>query len=129
MTMQELVAAAGGGQVTARFVRFLIAEGVIPPPSGGRAHAVYGAEHLQGVVGYIRLRALGLSTKQVRSVLRAAQAQTVPLQLAPGLALHIDLAAFDRRSDPGAIARLAEAALTDLLASRNSKGTIDVDAA
>jgi DNA-binding transcriptional MerR regulator len=115
--MNELIAAAGDGQVTARFVRFLISEGVIPSPTGGRAHAAYDERHLYGVVNYARLRRLGLSPAQVKSVLRAARGETVPLAIAPGLSLHVDFGSLDRAVDPASVARRVEEILSELMAS------------
>jgi DNA-binding transcriptional MerR regulator len=129
MNMKELLEAAGGGQVTARFVRFLVSEGVIPPPTGGRAHATYDERHLHGVVNYGRLRRLGLSPAQVKSVLRAAQGQTVPLALAPGLALHVDLGSLDPGLDPAAVARRVEEILTELKTSLKPEKSSLADAA
>jgi DNA-binding transcriptional MerR regulator len=127
--MGELIAAAGGGPVSARFVRFLVSEGVIPPPTGGRAHAAYDERHLHGVVNYVRLRGLGLSPAQVKNVLRAAQGETVPLALAPGVSLHIDLAVIDPGIDPGSIGRLVEDNLRKILASIKTEGQSHADAA
>ena len=129
MNMKELIEAAGGGQVTARFVRFLISEGVIPPPAGGRAHATYDERHLHGVVNYGRLRRLGLSPAQVKSVLRAAQGQTVPLELAPGLSLHVDLGALDAEIDPASVARRVEEILSELKTSLKQEKQSLADAA
>jgi DNA-binding transcriptional MerR regulator len=127
--MGELIAAAGGGQITARFVRFLVSEGVIPPPTGGRAHAVYDERHLDGVMNYVRLRGIGLSAAQVKSMIRATQGKTVPLALAPGVSLHIDLAVIDPGIDPGLVGRLAAENLATLLGSITMEGQSHADAA
>ncbi len=129
MTMNELIAAAGDGQVTARFVRFLVSEGVIPPPTGGRAHAAYDERHLHGVVNYGRLRKLGFSPAQVKSILRSKQGETVPLALAPGLSLHVDLAALDTGIDPAAVAQRVEETLSKLLMSLKQERPSHADAA
>jgi DNA-binding transcriptional MerR regulator len=126
--LAELVEAAGGGQVTARFVRFLIAEGIIDPPSGGRAHADYGETHLRGIVEYLRLRELGFSLTQVKVIFRSQRAETVPVELAPGVSLHIDLANLDRGTSPAEVAERARRILSEILASLDSKGKNDADA-
>ncbi len=96
LKLTELIAAGGGGQVTPRFVRFLISEGVIPPPTGGRAHADYGEAHLRGIVSYLRLRRLGFSLAQSKEIILTGREATLPVRLAPGLALHVDFAEFAR---------------------------------
>ena len=117
MKLTDLIEAAGREQVTPRFVRFLIAEGVLDPPLGGRARAEYGAAHLRGIVNYLRLRELGFSLTQVKQIVRAERGETVPVTLAPGLSLHVDLA----RLDPGLSAREAAGrayrVLSDILAT------------
>jgi len=124
----ELVERAGGGQVTARFIRFLIAEGIIDPPSGGRANADYGEAHLQGVVNYLRLRELGFSLTQVKEIFKSGRGETVPVEIAPGLSLHIDLARLDRAISPADAARRVHHVLFQMLATLNNEGKDDADA-
>jgi len=129
MNMSELIEAAGGGQVTARFVRFLISEGVIPAPTGGRAHASYDADHLHGIISYVRLRGLGLSPAQVKSILQSSRGETVPLTIAPGVSLHIDLRSFDLKTDITQVGRRVEEALANFIIAMNQKGHDHADAA
>ena len=68
MNMTELLAAVGDERATPRFVRFLIAEGVIPGPTGGRANAEYGDGHVQGICRYLQMRDLGLSAERTKEV-------------------------------------------------------------
>ena len=56
MKIGELAALTG---VAERQVRYLIAEGFIPAPRGGRANADYGDEHVAAIGRYNRLRDLG----------------------------------------------------------------------
>ena len=56
MKIAELAALTG---VAERQVRYLIAEGFIPAPHGGRAHADYGDDHVKAIGRYTRLRDLG----------------------------------------------------------------------
>ncbi len=127
MKLTELIEAAGGGQVTPRFVRFLITEGVIPAPTGGRAHACYGDAHLWGLKEYIRLRELGFSLTQVKEVFKAGRGETLPVDLAPGLSLHVDLARLDRNVVPADIGRAAARALSELLATLKTEGKRDAE--
>ena len=126
--LTDLIAAAGGGQVTPRFVRFLIAEGILDPPGGGRAHAEYGDAHLRGVVTYIRLRNLGFTLTQVKRIVRSQLGETVPLELAPGVTLHVDLARLDRTLSPDEVAGRTRGILTELLATLNAEGDQNADA-
>ena len=121
--------AAGRDQVTPRFVRFLIAEGVLDPPTGGRAHADYGEAHLRGILTYLRLRNLGFSLAQVRDIVRSARGETVPIPLAPGLSLHIDLSRLDRGLSPAEVAARAGRIVSELLSTLNAEGTPDADLA
>jgi hypothetical protein len=52
MNMRELTRRA---RVTERQVRYLIAEGFIPAPRGGRANADYGDDHVAAIRRYARL--------------------------------------------------------------------------
>ena len=58
MTLRELTEVVG---VAPRQVRYMIAEGFVPPPVGGRAHASYGEEHVEAIRRYMRLRGLGFT--------------------------------------------------------------------
>jgi len=108
--MTELLASAGDERVTARFVRFLIAEGVIPPPSGGRSNADYGEEHLAGIRRYLQLRDLGLTAARSKEVVAGAAAGAVPIPIAPGLTLLVDQAKLAPSPDSRQIAsRIADA--------------------
>ena len=50
--------------VTARMIRFLIAEGVVAKPDGWN----YGEDHVLQVVRYFGLRAAGLSVAQIAAI-------------------------------------------------------------
>jgi len=118
VTMAELLRAIDDRRVTPRFVRFLIAQSVIPPPRGGRAHAEYGEDHIGGIRRYLRLRELGLSASRVKEVLANSAAGGVPVPLAPGLTLIIDQEKLNGPHDPSEIStRIAEA--LDLVAPKD----------
>lgn len=74
--------------ITERQVRYLIAEGFIPAPSGGRAHAQYGPEHVDGILRYSRLRALGFPPAAIKLLLQAKDG--APFSVMPGVTLVID---------------------------------------
>lgn len=84
MTLRELAAEAG---VTPRHIRFLIAEGICPPPDGGRKFATYGEGHLEAVQQCRRLRKMGFPLEAVRR-LRWAKKGT-PFPISDGITLVI----------------------------------------
>ena len=117
--MAELLRVMNDERVTPRFVRFLIAEAVIPPPRGGRAHAEYGEDHFGGIRRYLRLRELGLSASRVKEIVANSAAGGVPVPLMPGLTLIIDQEKLNGSPDPSEIsARIAEA--LDLVAPKEA---------
>jgi len=96
--------------VTARMIRFLIAEGVVAKPDGWN----YGEDHVLQVVRYFGLRAAGLSVAQIAAIRQGGTlAQPVVIELAPGVVLHVQRGVFG--SAPAladALARIAAAVTT-----------------
>ncbi len=126
MNMAELVAAAADPRVSARFVRFLIAEGAMPAPRGGRAHAEYGEDHLRAVRRYLGLRDLGLTATRTKEVLAGSSTAPMALPIGPGLTLMIDPDRLQAPAQAGALAaRIAE--VVDLVNSRRGTATIEPD--
>lgn len=82
--IHELVERA---KVSERQVRYLIAEGFIPAPAGGRANAQYGETHLHGIRRYMRLRELGFPPAAIRLLLSAREG--TPFPVAPGITLLV----------------------------------------
>lgn len=66
MTLRELAAEVGA---TPRHIRFLIAEGLCPPPDGGRKFAAYGDRHAAAVRKYRRLREIRAPRPAIERVL------------------------------------------------------------
>ena len=97
MRIHELVERAN---VSERQVRYLIAEGFIPAPAGGRANAQYGEAHLHGIRRYMRLRELGFPPAAIRLLLSAREG--TPFPVAPGITLLIspDVIASGRPIEP-----------------------------
>jgi DNA-binding transcriptional MerR regulator len=85
MHIRELTTRTG---IAARQVRFLIAEGFIPPPRGGRANADYGDDHVAAIERYARLRDLGFPPAAIKLLLQAREG--VPFPVAPGITLVVD---------------------------------------
>src|SRR5215475_6158584 len=85
MNIRELTALTG---VADRQIRYLIAEGFIPPPRGGRANADYGEDHVAAITRYTRLRDLGFPPAAIKLLLQTSEG--APFPVAPGLTLVID---------------------------------------
>ncbi len=84
MRIHELTERA---KISERQVRYLIAEGFIPAPDGGRANAQYGETHLHGIRRYMRLRELGFPPAAIRLLLSAREG--TPFPVAPGITLLV----------------------------------------
>ena len=84
MTLRELTEVVG---VAPRQVRYMIAEGFVPPPVGGRAHASYGEEHVEAIRRYMHLRGLGFTPASIRVLLEAEEG--VPIPVADGIRLVV----------------------------------------
>lgn len=84
MRLKDLIKQTG---LAERQVRYLITEGFIPPPKGGRANADYGDSHVSGIKRYLALKDLGFPPAAIRLLLDAKPG--VPLVLAPGITLIV----------------------------------------
>ena len=71
-----------------RQIRYLIAEGFMPAPRGGRSNAEYGKEHVTAIRRYTRLRELGFPPAAIKLLLGGREG--VPFPMAPGITLVID---------------------------------------
>ena len=85
MNIRELTTRTG---VAERQVRYLIAEGFMPAPRGGRATADYGEDHVAAIERYSRLRDLGFPPAAIKILLQAQEG--VPFPVAPGVTLVVD---------------------------------------
>jgi MerR family transcriptional regulator, copper efflux regulator len=85
MNIRELTARTG---LAERQIRYLIAEGFIPPPRGGRANADYDEDHVNAIIRYTRLRDLGFPPAAIKLLLQTSEG--APFPVAPGLMLVID---------------------------------------
>ena len=85
MHIRELTARTGTAE---RQVRYLIAEGFVPPPRGGRANADYGDDHVAAIQRYMRLRDLGFPPAAIKLLLQAREG--APFPVAPGITLVVD---------------------------------------
>ena len=99
MNLRELAVLTG---VAERQIRYLIAEGFVAPPNGGRAHADYGDDHVAAIGRYTALRRTGLLPAAIKLLL--TNGGSVPFPVAPGIALLIDPALVGQRRDVTALA-------------------------
>lgn len=86
--------------VAERQIRYLIAEGFMPAPRGGRSNAEYGEDHVAAVARYMRLKELGFPPAAIRLLLTAESG--VPFPVAPGVTLVVspDLMASGKEAAP-----------------------------
>lgn len=110
MKIRELVEITGTPE---RQIRFMIAEGFVPPPTGGRAHADYGENHVAAIRRYTRLRQQGFTPQAIRVLL--ANGTVVPLPVAPGVTLQIDPQLFGGSLDVDALVRHVRRAVVEHL--------------
>lgn len=98
MNIRELVKTTG---MPERQVRYLVAEGFMPGPTGGRARAQYSEAHLEAIQRYQRLKALGFSPAAIRKLVQASAG--APFPLAPGVTLIVNPDLIGRPQDVGAL--------------------------
>src|ERR1700742_2909432 len=94
-----------------RQVRYLIAEGFIPAPRGGRANADYGDDHVVAIRRYTRLRELGFPPAAIKLLLDAREG--APFVVAPGITLVVDPNLLGSGTRPGPLIERIAQLLTD----------------
>ena len=94
MRLRDLIERTGTAE---RQIRYLISEGFIPPPRGGRANADYGEDHVEAVTRYTRLKELGFPPAAIRLLLGATSG--IPFPIAKGVTLVIDPAQLASGAD------------------------------
>jgi DNA-binding transcriptional MerR regulator len=85
MNVRELAKLTGTPE---RQIRYMIAEGFVPPPSGGRAYADYGDDHVAAIRRYLSLRQQGFPPQAIKVLI--AGGTTAPFPVLPGITLHVD---------------------------------------
>jgi MerR family transcriptional regulator, copper efflux regulator len=97
-----------------RQIRYMIAEGFVPPPTGGRAHADYGDDHVTAIRRYGLLRQHGFPPQAIKVLL--ASGTSVPFPVAPGVVLHVDpLLIGSGALDAGSLSHRVKDVLSDVL--------------
>jgi DNA-binding transcriptional MerR regulator len=109
VNIRELTNATG---LAERQVRYMVAEGFIPGPTGGRAHAQYGEEHLQAIQRYQRLKVLGFPPAAIRRLLQASAG--APFPIAPGITLLVNPDLIGRPQDTEALTAEVARTLTSI---------------
>ena len=109
MTLRELSLLTG---TAARQIRYLIAEGFVDPPRGGRSFADYGEDHVAAIRRYAALRKTGLPPAAIKLLL--TNGGSVPFPVAPGIALHVEPTLLGQRRDVTALTDRLRVVLEDL---------------
>ena len=124
MRLKELIERSGTAE---RQVRYLISEGFVPPPRGGRANADYGEDHVEAIIHYARLKELGFPPAAIRLLLGATAG--IPFPIAKGVTLVIDPAQLASGADIEPIMQSTRDVLSRALGkSTDSKSSGDTDA-
>ena len=110
MHIKELTARTG---IAERQVRYMIAEGFVPPPRGGRANADYGEDHVEAVRRYLRLRDLGFPPAAIKLLLEAREG--APFPVAPGVTLVVDPGLLASGADVEPLVAEIRRLLTDIM--------------
>ena len=96
-----------------RQIRYLIAEGFMPPPRGGRSNAEYDKEHVTAIHRYTRLRELGFPPAAIKLLLEGREG--VPFPVVPGITLVIDPDLLGSGADTGPLVERIKTLLEDQL--------------
>lgn len=110
MNIHELTEAA---RITERQVRYLISEGFMPPPEGGRANATYGETHLTAIHRYNRLRDLGFPPAAIKLMLEAREG--IPFPVTADVTLIVAPGLLNSGTDPKPIVAALRSLLTEIL--------------
>ena len=118
MTITELIRLTGQ---PARQIRYMIAEGFIPPPRGGRANADYGDDHVKAIRRYVALRRQGLPPQAIRVLLSANG--SVPFEIAAGISLNVDPQILGTEMDVDALGARVRDVLRSLFVEQSDDDT------
>src|SRR6516162_1287277 len=110
MNIRELTSRTG---VAERQIRYLIAEGFISPPRGGRANADYDEDHVAAIIRYTRLRDLGFPPAAIKLLLQTREG--APFPVASGVTLVLDPKLLGSGTPVEPIIHSIRRLLTDLL--------------
>src|SRR5262249_54546418 len=122
MNIRELTALTGTPE---RQVRYLIAEGFMPAPRGGRSNADYGEDHVAAIHRYTRLRELGFPPAAIKLLLDAREG--APFVVAQGITLVIDPALLGAGTSVAPLVERLRHLLPDLLKDKSHAHDIAAD--
>ena len=116
MHIRELMSLTG---MPERQIRYLISEGFMPSPTGGRAHADYGEEHVSAIQRYQRLKELGFPPAAIKVLLAAKEG--IPFPVGKGeVSLIVDPSLLGSGADPEAFIAEISKLLKSLLEEKQS---------
>ena len=110
MNIRELTSRTG---IAERQIRYLIAEGFMPAPHGGRSNADYDDDHVVAIQRYTRLKDLGFPPAAIKLLLQGGHG--APFTVAPGITLVVNPDLLGQVADVTPIINRATALLKDLL--------------
>ena len=110
MNIRELTSRTG---IAERQIRYLIAEGFMPAPHGGRSNADYDDDHVVAIQRYSRLKELGFPPAAIKLLLQGGHG--APFTVAPGITLVVNPDLLGQVADVTPIINRATALLKDLL--------------
>ncbi len=116
MRLSELIERTG---VVERQIRYLISEGFVPPPRGGRAYAEYGEDHVEAVTRFVRLRELGFPPAAIRLLLDATAG--IPFPISKGITLVVDTSRLASGGDVEPMIAKAREVLSGILSKQEKK--------
>jgi DNA-binding transcriptional MerR regulator len=100
-----------------RLVRFLIAEGVVPPPVGERKAARYDERHLRAISRYLALKDAGLALKAIKAVM-SGEGEMIPFPVTDGVVLRLHPSLIASGADPQPIVDMIAKVLSERLLPR-----------
>lgn len=116
MHIRELTERTG---IAERQVRYLIAEGFMPPPRGGRSNADYGEDHVAAISRYARLHELGFPPAAIKLLMQAKEG--APFPVAPGVTLVVDPALLGSGEPAKPLVERINRLLSDILKEPRKK--------
>jgi MerR family transcriptional regulator, copper efflux regulator len=122
VNIREVAALTGTAE---RQIRYLIAEGFVPAPRGGRSTADYGDDHVAAIRRYMRLRDVGFPPAAIKLLLEGGQG--APFTVAPGITLLVDPGLLGSGADPAPLAEHIASLLNELLKETDNERNHDPD--
>ena len=118
MRIKELIERTGTAE---RQIRYLISEGFVPPPSGGRANADYAETHVEAIVRFNRLKELGFPPAAIRILLHATAG--IPFPISRGVTLVVDTSQLATGTDVEPMVAKAREVLSRIINNHGRKGS------